>query len=243
VISRNGDNKESGPLTRMLGVITSPRATFKEIAKRPSFFAPLIVIIGFFIIFALVYVAKTDMAEITRTRLERSGRLAEMSPEQQEQVINLAGKVGTYSLIIVGAFIFPITFLVIAGVLHLIGTLANAETDFKSVFSVTAYSFLPGVFSSILGILLLLLRQENNVPIQELVKSNLGAIMGYELGKDILPRVLYSIDFFSLWSFGLLGIGYSEVSDFSFKRSLIIVLLLWAFWVFIQAALGGVFGG
>ena len=240
-----GINKEgtSGPLARIVGIITSPTETFREIASKPSFVAPLIVIIGFFIIFALVYTSKTDMAEMMRIQLEKSGRLDQIPLDQQEAVLSKAAKIGSYSMVIGGAIAIPLVFVVVAAVLHLVGTLANAETNFKRVFSVTTYSFIPGIFHSILGTLLLLLKRINTTSIESLVKSNLGAMLGYELGKGALSKALYSVDLFTIWSLVLLGIGYSQVSKFSTKRSIIIVFALWALWIFVRVTLGGVFGG
>jgi hypothetical protein len=228
-----------GLFSRIMGVIFSPSRTFSYLNKRPDWLAILIVIIIFSLCMSLLYAQKTDLKAMTRLQLERSGRAEQMTEAQLDRAADISGKIGRYMMIVGPIFGTPIVFLIVAGLLHLIFSLFQGDTTFKKVFSVVAYSFVPSIFSSIIGILLLLTRKVNEVPIEELVKSNLSILFVQGETSKFLWNLSQAIDLFSIWAVVLLGIGMAAISKLKQKTSYIIVISLWIVWILLTAFLRG----
>ena len=87
------------------------------------------------------------------------------------------------------------------------------ENGFKKLFSVSLYTFLAvGIISSILFIVVLFLKSPDEIDIQNMVGSNLAALLTMLFGKDGLPKFVMKlarwVDIFALWMVALLSIGY-----------------------------------
>jgi hypothetical protein len=199
-----------GLFNRMIGIITSPSRTFSYLDKRPDWLGVLVIIIIFSLALSMLYAQKTDLKAMTRLQLERSGRADQMTEEQLDRAADISGKIGRYMMIAAPILGTPIAFLIVAGLLHLVFSLFQGETAFKKVFSVVVYSYIPGIFSSIIGILLLLARKVNEVPIEELVKSNISILFVQKETPKFLWNLSQSIDIFSIWAVILLGIVWLQ---------------------------------
>lgn len=228
-----------GLFSRIICIITSPLRTFSYLDKRPDWLGVLVIIIIFSLAMSMLYAQKTDLKAMTRLQLERSGRADQMTEEQLDRAADISGKIGRYMMIAAPILGTPIAFLIVAGLLHLIFSLFQGETAFKKVFSVVAYSYIPGIFSSIIGILLLLTRKVNEVPIEELVKSNISILFVQKETPEFLWNLSQSIDIFSIWAVVLLGIGMAAISKLKQKTSYIIVISLWIVWILLYAFLRG----
>lgn len=68
-------------VARMLGVITSPAATFEEVARRPAWIAPLVIYVVAFLIVFGVYSMRADWVAIMTQQIENFP-LMSMAPEQ-----------------------------------------------------------------------------------------------------------------------------------------------------------------
>jgi len=228
--------------SRIFGALFFPSKTFPHLNRRPDWLGAMVVIIIFSLCMSLLYAQKTDLIRITRQQLEQSGRIDELTEEQRQRAVEISSKIQRYVLLVGAIFFTPLTFLIIAGIMHLIFSLLQAGTTFKKVFSVVSYSYLPMVFSALIGIILLLGRKVNVVPIQDLVKSNLSVLLVQEESSKFLWNLASSIDFFSLWSVVLLCIGMTAISKISLKNSSLIVGSLWIVWVVIIAFLRSLTG-
>jgi hypothetical protein len=231
-----------GLFSRIIGVIFSPSRTFSYLNKRPDWLGVLIVIIIFSLCMSLLYAQKTDLKAMTRLQLERSGRAEQMTEAQLDRAADISGKIGRYMMIVGPILGTPIAFLIVAGLLHLIFSLFQGDTTFKKVFSIVAHSYVPGIFASIIGILLLLTRKVNEIPIEELVKSNLSILFVQGETSKFLWNLSQSIDLFSIWAVVLLGIGMAAISKLKQRTSYIIVFSLWIVWVLINAFVRGLGG-
>lgn len=231
-----------GFFSRVTGALFSPTKTFAYLDKRPDIWGAMIVIIIFTLCFSLLYVQKTDMKIITLQRLEQQGRTEQMTEEQLDQAVNIGAKIGKY-MMIVGAFIgTPISFLIIGGILYLIFKLLQGETTFKKVFSVVSYSYLPGVFASLIGIILLLTKTTNEILPENLVKSNLSILLVQEEVSKFLWNLSSSIDIFSIWVVILLSICMAVLKKTKLINSFLIVGGLWIVWIVISSLLRGLTG-
>src|SRR5260370_128922 len=85
-----------GPINyfaRIIGVFFSPKATFEDIAKRPSWILPVVLMTVLGAGVAFVMNQKVDWRDVASKRIEESSRAANLSVEQKEQQIAMSAKI------------------------------------------------------------------------------------------------------------------------------------------------------
>src|SRR5258708_16135926 len=85
-----------GPINhfaRIIGVFFSPKATFEDIAKRPSWILPVVLMAVLGAGVAFVMNQKVDWRDVASKRIEESSRAANLSAEQKEQQIAMSAKI------------------------------------------------------------------------------------------------------------------------------------------------------
>ena len=93
-----------GEGSRLTGVFFEPTKTFEDIAARPNFWAPLILVIVVSLVFIALFGQHVGWERMIRHQMEMSSRAAQLSPEQREAQIQMGAKfapIGTYALILV----------------------------------------------------------------------------------------------------------------------------------------------
>jgi len=227
-----------GWLSRMGGVLFSPGKTFPYIASKPDWLVPLVVIMVFSLLTVSLFTSRADMGTMVRAQLEPRLDRGEISEQDFERAVELATKAGKYAAyggIILG---FPLILLAISGVFHLIFTLQTGKSTFRKVFSVTTYSFMPSVVSSIISTLLLLSRPRGSLTSpQELVRSSVAAFLDPQTTSKFWYNLASSLEFFSVWILILLVFGYATISNLSKKKTAAVVITLWLVYIIGRAAL------
>ena len=69
---------------RLVGVFFSPKETFADIARRPSWIAPVLLMTVLGLVTAFVMNQKVDWRDVASKRIEASPRAANMTAEQKE---------------------------------------------------------------------------------------------------------------------------------------------------------------
>jgi hypothetical protein len=224
--------------SRIAGALFSPNETFAEIARKPDFLIPLIVLVIVGFVTTVLLVPRMDFESATREAMERQSQ--NMSSEDMERALRIGtafGKAITYVSPVLGIIVL----MIIAGVLLLAFRLFGGEGTFKQAFSVTLYAWFPMLISGILMTVIALTRTA--IPadqVNALLKSNLGAFVDPK-EQMVLFALLSSIDIFTIWTVALLSIGFAHLSKFSKTKSAVIVVSLWLVTVVVKvgfAALG-----
>src|SRR5262245_50430739 len=121
-----------GELSRITGVFFEPKKAFTDIAQRPRWIAPLVLIILSTLAFTAVYSQRVGWERMMRQQFANSSRAQQMTPEQREQAIAMQSKFAPifgYVGSIVGV---PVAYLVIAGVLlGIVAGIMSAPVKFK----------------------------------------------------------------------------------------------------------------
>src|SRR5437870_1776780 len=84
-----------GPINhfgRIIGAFFSPKATFEDIVRRPSWTIPVLLITILGIMVAFVMNQKVDWRDVASKRIEDSPRSSNLSAEQKEQHIAMSAK-------------------------------------------------------------------------------------------------------------------------------------------------------
>jgi len=227
--------KEIGPFGRFVGIFMSPRETFDSIAQKPTWLVPFIIAT---ILAIVVNLAIMDIAIKDRiAAIEARG----MSGEQIERVQSVMQGGMKYVSVVLTPVGFLVVWSVLAGVLLLgCNTIMGGETKFKNIFSVVAWTSMVTTLGGIIHAFLIVSKGTSQG-----VSTNLSLFLplpGIEQDPSILYRFLSKFDLFVVWQLILWIIGLAAVSRLTVKKSAAFVLSLWAVYIVITVALGGVLG-
>lgn len=227
---------------RPVSVLTSPSATFRSIAERPTAAVALILLILLGCVAGVAMTSKMDTEDLVRAQLEQSGQ--ELSHEEMDGAIAFGEKMKYIGPTVGIAFVFPLLCLVGAGLVLVILRILGSEIAFRQSFSTFVHGMVPGGVKSLLALPVILSRGE--IPPEAAqsgppLMSNLAFLAGDDAGPTVLAA-LSSVDVFSVWSIALLVIGYSIVGGVSRSKATGAVLVVWLVGVAIKiglASLGG----
>jgi hypothetical protein len=229
---------------RLFGVIWEPRPVFQDLAARPRFWVPLILLTALSILYVFTFSRVVGWETFMRQQFETNPRVQEMPPEQRQQAMEQGMKFGVAMGYAGSAVGFAVISLVIAGVmLGLFNALAGADLTFRKVFSLVCYAFVPSVIATILALVTMFLKNPEDFDLQNPLILNAGAF----LDKSSTPGWLYSIatslDLFNIWIILLLALGLAVAArKVAFSKSLTLVVSAWVVWVLVKAGWTAAFG-
>jgi hypothetical protein len=229
-------------IARITGVFSSPGATFRDIAARPRWWIPVILMAIMSTVFLTAFGARIGFEQPTRQALEASPRAAQMTPAQLERAAQVGGtilRVVQYgSLVIVflsiffPALVFKFVFDVILG----------ADIGLQRMLGIVAYAWLPTLISGALSLLVLNLKSPEDFNINNPLAFNAGAFLSSD-SSAWMKSLGASLDLFSFWIIILIAIGVSVAGrKISFGKALAGVIFPWALYVVLKvgaAALQG----
>src|SRR6202011_4102263 len=188
-----------GPFGRMIGVFFSPKATFEDIVRKPSWVLPVVLLTLFSIAVSFAINQRINWREFMSQQIEKSPQASSMSAEQKEQRIEGGAKfspVLTWTMVVA---------LVMWGAFNLLG---GANTNFGTSYAITSHAALTGLVSSLLFILVLYLKPYGTVDLENPVATNLAAVLP-DASAKWLVALLKSFDIFPFWTLILLAIGFA----------------------------------
>jgi len=216
--------QSKGLFERIIGIFISPAETMRDIAARPSWLLPLLLV-------AVVSSAGTYFLKdvIVQQEIEKMQK-KNMTDEQIQQampIMNMMGIIAPVSTLIV----MPIMFLIFAGVGMFVGNvILGGETKFSTLFAVTCWSGLITVLSYFINIPVMANRQTMESA------TSLGSFFAAEENKTFFHHLLGQIDLFVLWWVVVLGFGIAAAYKFSTKKAMTTVFVVWA--IFALSAAG-----
>ncbi len=166
---------------------------------------------------------------VTR-QLEMSGELQNTTEQDLAQQIITARRVRLVSGVAQGVLGAPLVVLLVALALKLAAWLFEVPAPFEKCFSAAALAMLPvALFHFILGASILRQAALADTQIGQLVPSNLLPLA--PRASASVQRFLASVDFFKLWTAGLLGLGFAAASGMRRTRALFLGLTLYAMYI------------
>ena len=237
--------KGLGEGSRLTGVFFEPAKTFEDVAARPNFWVPLILVIVVALGYMVLYGQHVGWERMIRKQIDSSSRAAQLSPEQKETQIAAGAKfapIVTYVAILV---FVPVGTLVWAAVLlAIVKGMMSVPLRLKQVFAIICYASLPAVVMSLLAIAVMFMKPPDDFNLQNPLVFNPAAFMDQTTTSKFLYSLASSIDLFRLWTLVLIGIGLKAAGGrlITMGGAMTAVFLPWAIWVLGSAALAGVFG-
>jgi hypothetical protein len=224
---------------RLIGVFFSPGETFDDIARKPDFLFPLIVLIVASVAVTETLLAKIGMAKIITTAIEQSGR-----PVPPAEQLATAIKIQTIVAHVAAVVATPIVLLVVAAIgLLIVNVFFGGKISFLSAFSITCYSYVVTLLASVMGLAMILFGDQENFNVNAFIPSNLGFFLNPRETSKPLMSLASSFDIFTLWPMLLLGVGFSAASMGKVKaRSIFLVYFgIWLLYVLGKMGLAALF--
>lgn len=224
------------PIGRIIGVFFSPKATFEDIARKPSWLLPVVISTILAIISTVVLNQRVNWRDYIVQQIEKSPRAAQLSAAQKEQQAEIGAKFTKYAVYgggVVGSVLFA---LIVGGVMMLAYNLfAGAGASFSQSFAIAAHTQLLGIISTPIFLLVLLLRPAGTLDPDNPVATNVGAFLPEESAKWLLT-LCKSLDIFTIWMLVLLAIGFAAVNPRKLKgsKSYVIAFSVWGVFVVVK---------
>jgi len=229
---------ETGALGRMTGVIVSPTRTFAEIARRPTWLVPFITLCVLSIIVSGLLAQKTDWRSFFERQMSKNARLDQMPQDQKDRMLENQVKYApqvalAFGTIFTALFVLLMT-LVYWGAFNLFN---GAALTFKTAFAIVSHAFVPLIISSLLAIIILVIKPRGDVDPEHFLASNLAAFL-----PDNAPKWLealgQSLELFWIWTMALVAIGFSGANRKKIKPAgaFLTVFGLWVVWVLSKVA-------
>ncbi len=228
-------SKEMGIFGRIVGIFTSPRETFESIDRSPTWLVPFLITV--IIVLVLQFLVMDIGIKDRLAAMEAQDISAERFEAAKAQMEGPMKYIQFVAIPVVTLILWAI----LAGILLFVGnTIMGGESKFKKIFSVVAWSSLVGLLGGILKTFLILSKGTT----RGVVTSLAILLPTPEPGQSsVLHRLLSRFDLFTIWVLILWIIGLAVIYRFTTKKSATLVLSLWAIWIVISVALGGILGG
>jgi len=190
---------------RIVGILTSPRATFASIVAHPSWVAPLLLVVlviaGANFLFLRTQVGLDAMLEQQVSTVESFGQHVS---DEQYQAMKAQAAYSPYIQAVSILVISPVFLLIITGILHGIfsGALGGGAT-FKQSLAVVAHAGIVNVVQTLFSTPLNYARESMSSA------TNLAVFFPFLPEGSFLSNFLGTIDLFVLWWMLVLAIGLS----------------------------------
>jgi hypothetical protein len=246
----------TSPARRLIGAVASPNETFKEINRKPTWVAPIIIAVLTVMAGNAFYYwrVKPDWEQLVLARIvqHRTTTGEVMSPAQVEQQITFAKMMGRF-FIPLPVITVPVFCLTMAGVYMLgFGMGFLATPPFKKILSIVAWSEAANRAVAVLTLIIVLIATDKEKlqgfdPTQSrLVQSNLSVFLPANTSAP-LKSLAASLDIFTIWFLILLTVGFANIAEEGSQsitawKAGVLVFGMWAAWVLTKAGLALWFG-
>lgn len=234
-----GEAPGRGFLALLVDVFVAPSEAFREIARRPRFWAPLLVFTLVQGGFALVWLSRVDIVEYARLQALDAGR---------EPPPVTSGSDALYDLVRTSIGVSMLTFtplmvLALAAVLMFVfNFVLGDESVYRQCVAVVSWASLAvALVSAPLTLLVLALKGDWNVDPQVALATHLGALFD---ARDVSPALFtlaQSLDLLSFWSMFLLAAGMAQVTRRRLGAAFGAVAGLWVAYVLVRMGLAALF--
>jgi hypothetical protein len=225
-----------GDMARALFV---PDAGAPACVRATRVWAPLLFALGAAAVLGAAAIPRIDPEGEVLARLDRDGRLKEMSEREVTEELDLKTRVGQAGVAAQLALFPPLRLLGLAVAGVLLARLLGGRASFKSSAAAAAAALLPLAAHDLVAAVAAL-QSSSLVPgdMADLVPLHAGAL----LPRDA-PRALAGFargaDAFALWSAGVFALGLAQAASIPRLRALAGVYLSHACWVSLVRVAGG----
>jgi hypothetical protein len=221
---------------RVIGVLISPKTTFEDIARKPSWLLPVVISTILSLAAMTALNQRMNWREYVAQQMEKSPAAANLSAEQKEQRVEGGAKFTPIILYTVGV-VAPILSALIVGVIMMLAynLLAGAGATFSQSLGIAAHAFLVGIVSTPLFLLILFLKPNGTIDVENPMATNPATFLPEESAKWLVA-LFKSFDIFSIWILILIAIGFAAVNPRKLKgaKPFVIAFSVWGVFVVVR---------
>ena len=175
------------------------------------------------------FALRWDAAPATIQRLEDSGDISRYTESELADEVQTSSRKALVGAIAKGVFAMPVMVLALAAVLWFAAWLFGTPAAFGRMMAVAAIAMLPiALYHLVFAACAAAQYSMTLERVGTLVPSSLASLQGLS---PKLQKVLGAVDFFNLWSVGLLGLGFSSATGMRRSRALLLAVVLYAMYV------------
>jgi hypothetical protein len=232
-----------GFFQNLAGMYGSPRGEFAPILRRGAFWWPMLASVVVNLAFTVVWAQKVDVRAFMRAQIEASPRADRIPPDRMETIVETQSRMFrpiAFTSAVLGA---PLVASLLGGLFLFVYRFMYAgDVSYRQSLCTVAWSFLTvGVVTVPLSLLTLALKGDWNVNPQEVLATNLGALVDKAAVARPLHALLSSLDLVSFWILFLLATGYGVATRRSTASALWGVGGCWALYVLVKVAWNALF--
>jgi len=232
-----------GAMGRVTGVLFSPGETFKDIARKPSWIAPIAILTILSLILCYFLVQKVDWASFQRKQIESSSFTSNLTAEQKEQAIARNVKFTVPITWAIGAIGSLLTALLLTLIYWAaFNIFKGAGLKFGTAFAVTSYALMPAAVGAVLTIIIVALKRAGEVDPQRLAATSLSFFLGPDAPKWQVT-LGSSLDLIWFWTLAMLAIGYAAANPrkITTGSAYSVVIGMWLLWVLVKVGFAAAF--
>jgi hypothetical protein len=228
---------------RLVGALVAPGATFRSLARRPTWVLALVVFTLAFLGQQLAVTANSDPEASRQAMIEQLEARGQVVDDEQLEQIEKWQRYGLGCVLI----LVPLVCLVNGLLLWALSNLVGGETTFHRVMAVVTHGTMPLVVASLLTVVVAYAGGGGLDPAEVqrsggLLSSNL-AFLAPEDASLALVVALTFVDLFQLWALALTVWGMTLAAGISLGAAGGIVGLVWVLEVAALAGLASLGGG
>jgi len=197
---------------RIVGVIFSPKSTFADIARKPSWQLPVILLAVLGAIVAVALNQKMDWREYVNQQIEKSPRAAALSAEQKQRQIEAGAKFAPISAYVFGIPAPLVVVLIVAGVmLGAYNLVSGANINYKTALAIVSHAFVPAMLGNLLFLLVLFLKPPGTFDLENPVATNVAVFLP-EGSAKWLEALAKNVDILAIWITLLIAVGFAAAN-------------------------------
>jgi hypothetical protein len=227
------------PIGRIFGVFFSPKATFEDIVRKPSWIVPTTLILLFSLVAIISLNSHFNWRDYISQQIEKSPRAAQLSAEEKERQVEMSAKVSPVFAYVFG-LVLPICGLLVIA-LVLLGAyniMAGAGTNFKTSLAIVSHAVIPAsIVGTILFVTVLFLKPVGMFDLENPIASNVAALLPDDASKWLVA-LGKNIDLLEFWKLILLSIGFAAVYPKKLKGGKSFSIVLGVFLIYVVLRVG-----
>ena len=194
---------------RIINTYFAPTKAFEDIRRSASWWLPFLLSSVFAVGYFVTIDKKVGFDQIAQTMMSASPQFQQQPVEQQQKTTAIVAVSLKYT-----GYAAPILIIIYALVIALVLMATfnfgmQAEVPFSRALAIVIYAWLPGIVSSILAIVSLLVGNPDNFHFANPVATNAAYFLDPATTSKFVYALLQSFDVIGLWITVLMGIGFA----------------------------------
>lgn len=227
-------------MQRVIDTFTAPSKTFDDIKRgNRSWWMPFLIMVVISYIFFAAITTKIGWGQVAQNAIhmdpKAEERMSQQPPAQRDTTMKftqyaMEGSFAASPLLILG--VLALMSLVLLGTINF-GF--GGKAKFSSVFAMWMYAGLPGIIKTILGTIVIYAGMApESFNLNNFAPTNVGAFLAPNEPNAAIYKLATALDFTTIWSMVLLGIGIATVAGVKRSSGYIAVFGWWAVIVLIS---------